>query len=359
MNTLTIERATALRAKLHEIPELSLNEDRTRKAIKDFLSEYNLEVHEHGKAIYAVSKGTEAKQNTAFRADFDAVAGADGTPGHYCGHDGHTAILCAFAAYVSEHEHRDNIYFIFQPAEETGEGAVLCTDILRENNIDKIYGFHNIPGYALGSVLTRDGTFACASTGLEISFTGAPSHAAYPELGANPCTAISELIVYMNGLLNAPHRGMLLGTVIGIDAGSESYGVSASSGKLCLTLRGEYQEEFENLVNSVSNRARELAKRDNLKVSLAEKERFPSTENHSENVKEIIFAAEKAGLTHIVLENPFRWSEDFGYYLKETDGAFFGIGDGENHPGLHTADYCFPDGIIESVLRVYEGIVYL
>ena len=38
-----------------------------------------------------------------------------------------------------------------------------------------------------------------------------------------------------------------------------------------------------------------------------------------------------------------RWSEDFGYYLQDTKGAFFGIGDGEEHAQLHTEHFEFPD----------------
>ena len=68
-------------------------------------------------------------------------------------------------------------------------------------------------------------TFACASTGMEIRLTGAPSHAAYPEQGRNPA-----LLIYLQELLQKPHRGIVLGTVIGVELGSKSYGLSAEKG---------------------------------------------------------------------------------------------------------------------------------
>jgi metal-dependent amidase/aminoacylase/carboxypeptidase family protein len=52
-----------------------------------------------------------------------------------------------------------------------------------------------------------------------------------------------------------------------------------------------------------------------------------------------------------------RWSEDFGYYLREIRGAFFGIGDGTDYPQLHTEDFQFPDAIIPAVLKVYNGLL--
>jgi metal-dependent amidase/aminoacylase/carboxypeptidase family protein len=52
-----------------------------------------------------------------------------------------------------------------------------------------------------------------------------------------------------------------------------------------------------------------------------------------------------------------RWSEDFGYYLEEAEGAFFGIGDGQEHPQLHTQQYSFPDEIIPDALAVFASLI--
>ena len=41
----------------------------------------------------------------------------------------------------------------------------------------------------------------------------------------------------------------------------------------------------------------------------------------------------------------------FPQYLKRVPGMFFGVGIGEDHPGLHTAEYEFDDGIIEAAAR--------
>ena len=51
-----------------------------------------------------------------------------------------------------------------------------------------------------------------------------------------------------------------------------------------------------------------------------------------------------------------RWSEDFGYYLRECKGAFFGMGDGEEYPQLHTAEYGFPDEILTIAVELLFAI---
>ncbi|MDO4978054.1 MAG: M20/M25/M40 family metallo-hydrolase [Eubacteriales bacterium] len=361
MNTI-IEKAKDLRKYLHTIPELSLKETKTKKALMDFLKENTeLRVIDCGLWFYAVKKASN--QNSCperiigIRADFDAVEGADGLPGHYCGHDGHSASLAGFALLLEQMEIPNEVYLIFQPAEERGEGGEMCSCLIEEKGIQEIYAYHNIPGYAMGEILLLDHTFACASTGLSLTFTGSPSHAAYPEKGKNPALTISELILFTDERLKKPSKGMILSTVIGIELGSDAYGVSASEGGLRLTVRGEYQEEFLSLLEDILRKAEELAKEYELEFSYEEKEPFPATENDAKSVSFIEECAEKAGLSVRHLEEANRWSEDFGYYLQKTKGAMFGVGAGEVTPALHTADYEYPDEIMGDILSLYEKIV--
>ena len=48
---------------------------------------------------------------------------------------------------------------------------------------------------------------------------------------------------------------------------------------------------------------------------------------------------ELEGIDFQLLKEPLRWSEDFGHYAKKARGFFFGIGDGEYYPALHTQGY--------------------
>lgn len=54
-----------------------------------------------------------------------------------------------------------------------------------------------------------------------------------------------------------------------------------------------------------------------------------------------------------------RWSEDFGWYLGQVPGVFFGIGAGEACPGLHTSDYSFPDGLLPAALKAGQTALLL
>lgn len=350
--------ARELRLSLHEIPEPSMKEIQTKQRLMDFLrSETSLEVIDKGSWFYVKYSCPNANDTIAFRADFDAVTGADGKSRHLCGHDGHAAVLATFAKWVSDTRPDSNVILLFQPGEESGEGAKICRQLFDCESVDEIYAFHNIPGRKEGALLYRHGTFACASVGLEISLHGKPAHAAYPETGVNPADTIAELILYIKRKISKPHRGMVLSTVIGIDAGSDSYGVSAYEGTLRLTVRAEYAEEFSEILGDISAKVKELSEKADLIYDVKEHEAFPATENADDCVDHIALAAEKHNLYSEELEHPFRWSEDFGWYLQTKRGAFFGIGAGENWPELHTESYEFNDNIIASALAAFQAIL--
>lgn len=354
----------SLRKKLHENPEPSMQEEKTRHILQEFIKRHTtFEVVDKGVWFYAVKKAEKesGKAPIAFRADMDAVCGKDGKPGHYCGHDGHSSILCGVALYLSKREElpdRD-VYLIFQPGEEIGAGAKICKELLAEKQIGEIYGLHNIPGYPKNQVLLRKGTFACASTGLSICMTGTPSHAAYPEAGRNPAMAFAQFLVVMNQMTAQTNAmGLFVSmTVIGIELGSRNYGVSASEGELRLTVRAGKQEVFDQYLESLKQYAKRVADAEGFQLQIEEIERFPATENHDANVDKLRACAEKLQFPVTELAQPMRWSEDFGYYLQEVPGAFFGVGDGEDYAQLHTAEYEFPDEIMKTAVAMLVGLI--
>ena len=351
-----------LRQQLHQIPEHSMQEKQTKATLMEFLrSETDLEIVDRGSWFYAWKQGKNktVQGAIAIRADMDAVSLDGQTVGHFCGHDGHSTILAATAKKLTGKPPERDVYLIFQPGEETGEGGVICSTLIKEKGITEVYGLHNIPGYAKGAVLLRKGTFACASTGLRIHMTGSPTHAAYPENGKNPSGTLAQLILDVENLTRRfQSQGKIVRmTVIGVTIGSNSYGMSASDGEVRFTVRAEKETEFEDYLAEIRKTAEMMAENGGFSLEIEEIERFPATENHEESVEKVKAAAEKLGLPVQELPEPMRWSEDFGYYLRECSGAFFGIGDGEDYPQLHTAEYEFPDEIIEEAAKLFYTIV--
>ncbi|WP_194608137.1 M20 metallopeptidase family protein [Clostridium vitabionis] len=361
-----LKKITELRHNLHAHAELSLHENWTKQCLMDFLAENtSLEIVDRGNWFYALREGNGAGRRIAFRADMDALpipetialpyASCHAGVAHKCGHDGHSAALAGLALELDEagRENLPAIFLIFQPGEEIGAGGEGCSRLLTEENIDEVYAFHNLSGYPAGSIVVRDGLSQPASKGLTIRFQGKTSHASYPEEGRNPAFAMAELVDFIRREGEGPHRGMVLCTIVGMNCGNGDFGISAGDGKLSLTLRAENEEEMDHLQAALEDKAGAVGRRDGLAVTFSQSDYFPETRNHPKCLKKVEAAAERLGRPVIHMEELWRASEDFGWYLKRCPGAIFYIGNGENYPALHTTDYDFNDGILETAVDMF------
>ena len=165
MEQVLLDQITALRAQLHACAEVSGREVVTKHTLLTFLREHtSLELHELAGGFYAAHREPEGtKPTVALRADYDALATPEGGAAHLCGHDGHAAALCGVALMLEGQSIGRSVFLLFQGAEETGAGAALCCELFDREKVGEIYGAHNLPGFPFGAVLTRAGTFACAS----------------------------------------------------------------------------------------------------------------------------------------------------------------------------------------------------
>ena len=151
--------------------------------------------HVGGFGVVAIWGKEPSRPTITVRGDIDALP-----IGHRCGHDGHTTILLQLAEQISDKYPQSfygiNIILVFQPEEETGTGSqrIIDAGILQQYNIKAIYGFHNLPGFPLGTVVLNYHTFAAASTGVIYRLTGRNTHASTPEKGLNPGLAVAEII---------------------------------------------------------------------------------------------------------------------------------------------------------------------
>ena len=352
-----LEKVVRLRQALHACPELSGHEEKTKLLLKRFLQENTtLELNDCGAGFYAAHIETKRDlPGIALRADYDALPLPNGGAAHLCGHDGHAAVLCGVALILSNMKVGRNVFLLFQPAEETGEGAQSCLELFDLENVGEIYGAHDLPGFPFGEITTREGTFACASQGVTLELLGKSTHAAYPELGISPANTVGRLLSELPGLVPESKDGkLLLCTVIGAQLGEKAFGMAASNAEVWLTMRAERDEDLSDMHRSISGRAQALASEAGLKFQQEVQDVFPATVNDRLCAERVLTACHGK-----VLEQPMRWSEDFGHYLKRCKGAFFGIGAGAEQPPLHNTGYDYPDSLllpsIDAFLNILES----
>jgi len=353
-------KALGLRKALNALAEVSMQEARTRAYIEKFLrGNTSLEIHIEDGWLWAMHREANADKTIAFRADFDAVATGETAAAHLCGHDGHAAALCAFALEMEGKIYGKNICLIFQHAEETGQGGAVCAELIDRIKIEEVYGCHSLPGYPFGAICLKKGSFACASRGLIIRMQGKSAHAAYPENGRNPAPALCELAVRLAEFTNAAYDGMVMATLIGIRCGQKAFGMAASDGEIYLTLRAHLNRDLDALENRIIAFCREKAEKGGFGLAYEHIDAFPGTENDDRCTEKLEKAAQAAGYHLHTLQEPMRWSEDFGWYLMKCPGAYFGVGAGEDYPALHTPEFEYRDELIEYTVTMFEKIAEL
>ena len=150
---------------------------------------------------------------------------------------------------------------------------------------------------------------------------------------------------------------MVISTVTGISVGSGDFGISPGDGQLCLTLRAESEEEMRQLEEDLLAYSADLCAHAGIAMDYVVMDYFPETRNHDGSLMKVLAAAGSLGLKTIPMQDLWRASEDFGWYLKECPGAMVYIGNGSAYPGLHTEEYNFNDRILETAVDLFTKIM--
>ena len=173
-------------------PEGGFKEFKTHKLVKDTLLSFGYTEEEMivcaqtGLYVNLKGKGEESQQEkvmaVALRADMDGLPIPENNKklkytsktdyAHMCGHDGHTATLLATAKALIQN--RDKIpknkmvRLLFQPAEEGPGGAKPMIEEGCLENIDEVYGFHNVPNFDEGDIRVCHGAIFADSISVSI-----------------------------------------------------------------------------------------------------------------------------------------------------------------------------------------------
>jgi amidohydrolase len=362
-----------LRASLHQVPEGALREARTASIVTGFLHAYGPDallqsVGGHG--VAAVYESENPGPTMLVRAELDAVPveRAEQNPfvisppayEHRCGHDAHMTMVAGLAPlFAVRRPEAGRVVLLFQPAEETGEGAARVLDDPAFMGLRPDFGvaLHNLPGVPKNTVVVREGVFACASVGLSIELHGEPSHAAEPEKGISPAAALGELLLELPELSTPEGPGYRLFTITHVEMGRHSFGVSPGHAQLFATLRAQTNTDLDAVRARATELVREKCDQYGLRSELTWREHFPETRNDPSLIRLLTGICAELELETIEREQPMRWSDDFGHFAAVAPSAYFGLGIGEDCPGLHQEGYTFPDGVVSVGVELLHRFV--
>jgi amidohydrolase len=364
-DTVLLERVRKIREELHNIPEYSHNEEQTAALVESYLAETNpdfLYTGVGGHGVVAGYKGFLPGPSKMFRCELDAIQTSEGIR-HWCGHDGHMAIMLGVARIISgDREFAGTVWLLFQPAEEVGEGAELMVKDLKERNIKFDYSFalHNKPGVRLNKVVLHKGVYAAGSVGMEIFFKGSPSHASSPEKAISPYRAIFETAEYMHQLNEREDlfKNFTLGTVVNISMGDVNYGVTPGEGYLRMTLRSFTDSDLDLICKLIEDFADKKAAIYSLEASVAYFDRFPATINDDEANSMVESVLVANSIDYEYAAKPEKGSDDFAFFAFNSVSSYFDIGNGTDMADLHQKGYRFSDEIMGNSIKIFSSLVY-
>lgn len=301
---------------------------------------------------------------TAFRFDMDCVqvqetsdanhvpvkeGFASQIPGmmHACGHDGHTAVGLALARWIVENKEDlcGSFVFIFQPAEEGTRGA---GPIAAKGWVDDVNFFFagHCGMYCQQGQLGIGAKGFFATSKLDVSFTGIPSHAgAYPERGRSALTAACSAVMMMQGI-SRNSEGDTRVSIGKLNAG-EGRNVTPVHAAIQLETRGETEEVNNFLVKNVTNIVRGAAEAYEVKYEIKLVGHATTLTTTPKGVELLKRAAETVeGYKTVDIYNSIGGSEDVSLLFKRAvehgaHGAFFMWG--VNNKGHHRADFDLQD----------------
>ena len=209
------DQIIAWRREFHENPELSHEEIRTSERVYEELKKVNIEVKRMGKTgVLGILKGSKSGKTVALRADMDAlpIEEANDVPYksknkgvmHACGHDGHTAMLLGAATILSQLKDKikGTIKFIFQPAEESGQGASMMIKRGVIEGVDAIMGIHLWADLAIGKVSVDPGPRMASGAMFKIVIKGKGGHGSIPHQGVDAIIAGSAVAMNLQSIIS-------------------------------------------------------------------------------------------------------------------------------------------------------------
>jgi len=374
MNQNLADTLTAWRRHLHAHPELTLHERATAAFVCARLTELGIPfvagVGGHG-VVATLSRG-QSNRSVGLRADMDAlpitetsgVPHASTNPGvmHACGHDGHTTSLLGAAALLARDPRwGGTVQLVFQPAEEGGGGArsMIAEGLFERFPMERIFGYHNWPGLAAGTVAVHDAAVMASGGRVEFHVKGHSGHAAMPHLARDPMVASAHLLLALQTIVsrNVDPLDSVVITVATMEAGSA---VNQIPGEAVMrgtfrTLRTGVSEQVEDAIRRV---AAGVALSCDVTIDVTLRQGNPVTQNSPAERELAAEAVTAAGLPLRRDMLPAMTGEDFAWYLQERPGAFVWIGNGASGGGceLHNSNYDFNDAILPAAAEYLASV---
>lgn len=344
-----------MRREFHMYPELSWQEIRTSKRIKEELESMGISYESvGGTGIVATVKGGKEGKTVALRADIDALevqqlnevpyrSNHEGIM-HACGHDGHAAMLLGAAKILNEikGEIKGVVKFFFQPAEEVAQGAKKMIEEGVMEGVNGIFGLHLWVDIPCGTVSIQEGPRMASADIFKIIVKGKGGHGSMPHQGIDTVLAASAIVMDLQSIVSrevSPLESVVV-SVGSLHSGTR-FNVIASEAVMegttrCFNpeIRKSLSPMMERIVKNTASSYRATATLDYTYMTPAVINDPISSAIGEKSVEKLL------GQEGVVRFKEIMGAEDYSFFLEKAPGALAFIGAGNkkgeyNYPHHH------------------------
>ena len=332
----------AIRRHLHAHPELSGNEHQTAALVAGELRGLGWRVQEGvGRTGVLAELGPGSGPTLALRVDMDAlpVEERTGLPYaslhqglmHACGHDIHTTVGLGVARILAPlaDQLTVRVRLLFQPAEETAQGAAWMLADGAMDGVEALFGVHVFPSLEAGSIGVRSGSLTAAAGELEVEVLGEGGHGARPHQSTDAIWIAARVV---SGLQEAISRRLdALHPVVvsfGKIEGGKAFNVIADHVRLLGTVRCLDLELHAKLPAWIEETVQAICAGYGGEARVRYRCISPPVHNDPELTQLVAEAAtELLGRQRVHwLEQPSLGAEDFAELQRDTPATMFRLG---------------------------------
>ncbi|MGY3815340.1 amidohydrolase [Globicatella sulfidifaciens] len=327
---------------LHRHPELSLQEFKTTQFIAQELDKLKVPYRlMEATGVLAEIKGLEPGKTVLLRADMDALSidelnhhldyySVEVGKMHACGHDAHTSMLLSAlkALFSVKDQIKGTVRFIFQPAEEIGQGAKKMVEQGVLEDVDNVFGIHIWSVHETGQVVCDPGPSFASADIFKIHFKGKGGHAAQPHLSHDAVVMAAEYVNNVQSIISRaidPLSPAVL-TIGKFEAG-DRFNIIAENAVLEGTVRTFNNETRSVVATQMQAYAEQIAEMYHGSVEFDYSYVTEVVDNHLQSAQLVQSITEQTfGKDFVHHDDPTMGAEDFGYYMKTIPGAFATVG---------------------------------
>jgi N-acetyldiaminopimelate deacetylase len=331
-----------VRRDLHQIPELGYQEFKTQKYLLDVihkLPQERLEVKTWNTGILVQVKGSSPSQRIGYRADMDGLPIEEETSYefrsihkghmHACGHDMHMAIGLAILSHFASHPVKDDLLFIFQPAEEGPGGAkpMLESEELKSWMPDQMVALHIAPDLPVGTIATRQGILFANTSELFIDLVGKGGHAAYPHRANDMVIAAAHLATQLQTIVSRNVDPLDSAVItIGKITGGTKQNIIAERARLEGTIRTLSMDSMRTVQSRIEALVRGIEAGFECRATIDWGSNYCQVYNDESLTNEFMNWVKGRQNPTLVECREAMTGEDFGYFLESIPGFMFWLG---------------------------------